>query len=181
MFDWPVDWEAAAVHSIIREDLPIEPLWWLKSCDATAYHHSRHWLTLRQRYLDEHEHVCFLCGIRSIGEIQRVERVGEYVDKNHDFRYCAPGSTKAAEIHERDLEPAPREPVFVVHHVTYDRIGRERDEDFRLVCSPCHQLIHKPECAPARYWAEHNADQPDLTGRAAALRPGWYPWASDRD
>ena len=29
-----------------------------------------------------------------------------------------------------------------VHHKTYDRVYNELDEDFELVCRPCHEKIH---------------------------------------
>lgn len=29
-----------------------------------------------------------------------------------------------------------------VHHVTYERLGRERPEDVLVVCKPCHEAIH---------------------------------------
>ena len=28
------------------------------------------------------------------------------------------------------------------HHLTYDRLGRERDGDLLAVCAPCHQRLH---------------------------------------
>lgn len=28
------------------------------------------------------------------------------------------------------------------HHLTYDRIGRERPEDLQVVCKGCHEFIH---------------------------------------
>lgn len=31
---------------------------------------------------------------------------------------------------------------FHLHHVTYERLGRERFEDLRMVCEPCHKAIH---------------------------------------
>ena len=31
-----------------------------------------------------------------------------------------------------------------VHHLTYERIGREDLSDLMGVCKPCHELIHGP-------------------------------------
>jgi hypothetical protein len=28
------------------------------------------------------------------------------------------------------------------HHLTYDRLGRERDQDLLALCGPCHQALH---------------------------------------
>lgn len=29
-----------------------------------------------------------------------------------------------------------------VHHVTYERLGRERDVDLRVLCRDCHKRVH---------------------------------------
>lgn len=29
-----------------------------------------------------------------------------------------------------------------LHHLTYDRVGREHNSDLLLVCKPCHEKIH---------------------------------------
>ena len=29
-----------------------------------------------------------------------------------------------------------------VHHLTYERLGREKDEDLRVLCRACHQETH---------------------------------------
>jgi len=34
-----------------------------------------------------------------------------------------------------------------VHHLTYDRVGRERPEDLMAVCADCHRALHN---RPAR-------------------------------
>jgi hypothetical protein len=28
------------------------------------------------------------------------------------------------------------------HHLTYDRLGRERDQDLLALCGPCHRMLH---------------------------------------
>jgi hypothetical protein len=38
---------------------------------------------------------------------------------------------------------------FDVHHLTYERLGEERDEDLLVVCCPCHASIHG-----LRYWTD---------------------------
>jgi hypothetical protein len=62
---------------------------------------------------------------------------------------------------------------FHVHHITYVRLGEEQDDDLRLLCAACHNLVHYPESHAARHWAavERNVDQ-GLALRARALRPG---------
>ena len=43
-------------------------------------------------------------------------------------------------------------PIFDVHHLTYERVGEELDSDLAVVCSPCHNLIHKPNSPAAKHW-----------------------------
>lgn len=31
-----------------------------------------------------------------------------------------------------------------VHHLTYDRVGNERDSDLIVLCRSCHEMEHKP-------------------------------------
>jgi hypothetical protein len=45
-----------------------------------------------------------------------------------------------------------------VHHKTYVRLGRERDEDLEVVCRSCHEQEH--EC-----WIAANAHLDAITGR----------------
>lgn len=35
-----------------------------------------------------------------------------------------------------------RSSTLQVHHLTYDRLGKERDADLLAVCGPCHQAFH---------------------------------------
>lgn len=30
------------------------------------------------------------------------------------------------------------------HHISYARLGREKPEDVKLYCKPCHDLMHPP-------------------------------------
>lgn len=39
-------------------------------------------------------------------------------------------------------EKCQKRPPIQVHHLTYDRLGNERDEDLLAVCGPCHQSCH---------------------------------------
>lgn len=42
-----------------------------------------------------------------------------------------------------------------VHHLTYDRIGREIDSDLAVLCSGCHAFVHGHE--PPDWWKEARA------------------------
>lgn len=58
---------------------------------------------------------------------------------------------------------------FHVHHVTYERLGEERDDDLALLCSACHNAVHFPDSHAAIYWLawhlERGRDlQPSLIG-----------------
>jgi RNase P subunit RPR2 len=39
-------------------------------------------------------------------------------------------------------EKCRKRPPLQVHHLTYARLGNERDEDLLAVCGPCHQSFH---------------------------------------
>lgn len=61
---------------------------------------------------------------------------------------------------------------FHVHHVSYKRLGYERDEDLILLCPPCHNLIHYPNSAAAQHWLRYNElHHPELAQRAHELSP----------
>lgn len=51
---------------------------------------------------------------------------------------------RACEICEADQGP------MIVHHLFYDRLGREWDSDLVMLCDGCHRLAHKwPHFGPA--------------------------------
>jgi 5-methylcytosine-specific restriction endonuclease McrA len=62
---------------------------------------------------------------------------------------------------------------YHVHHISYERLGQEHDDDLRLLCSPCHNLVHYPDSNAARHWASlpRHVDR-GLALRARALHPG---------
>ncbi len=61
---------------------------------------------------------------------------------------------------------------FHVHHVTYEHVGYEHWDDLRLLCAPCHHLIHYPNSHQAQHWLEvRSFAAPDLAEKAAALNP----------
>lgn len=62
---------------------------------------------------------------------------------------------------------------FHVHHISYARLGEERDDDLRLLCAACHNLVHFPDSHAAQHWAaipQHV--ERGLALRAKALHPG---------
>lgn len=61
---------------------------------------------------------------------------------------------------------------FHVHHISYARRGYERDEDLRLLCAPCHHLVHFPDHFQSQHWLEVRSFAcPDLEAKALELRP----------
>lgn len=64
-------------------------------------------------------------------------------------------------------------PKYHVHHLTYCRIGEENGSDLVIVCSPCHNLIHFPDSAAAKFWLERNlmAEDCDLLAKSQSMRP----------
>jgi 5-methylcytosine-specific restriction endonuclease McrA len=38
------------------------------------------------------------------------------------------------------------------HHLTYDRVGRERDEDLQLLCEGCHDRKHPDKAKGGEAW-----------------------------
>lgn len=49
--------------------------------------------------------------------------------------------------------------VYQLHHLTYERIGHERDKDLRLVCIKCHEQLHKQKDAKKKRLANKKAKQ----------------------
>jgi hypothetical protein len=101
-----------------------EPLWYLKGLSYSDYLHSDHWKLRRQEFLAGREQQCERC---------ELEHIDETV------------SDDGAEVERR----APR---FNVHHLSYERLGEELDEDLMLLCAPCHNLEHRPDSHAGRWW-----------------------------
>jgi len=47
-------------------------------------------------------------------------------------------------------ERCGREPPLMLHHKTYERLGRERDEDLELVCDACHPIADAQRAVQSR-------------------------------
>jgi len=70
-----------------------------------------------------------------------------------------------------------------VHHVTYERLGRERDRDLRALCHRCHQIAERRRhagslCVLGRLLGRLVGR---LVGRLAAWLPAWAPGSPARD
>jgi 5-methylcytosine-specific restriction endonuclease McrA len=59
---------------------------------------------------------------------------------------------------------------FNVHHTTYEHLGDERDEDLKLLCAACHNLVHFPDSHAAVHWANLRPHL-NLGERARSLHP----------
>jgi 5-methylcytosine-specific restriction endonuclease McrA len=48
-----------------------------------------------------------------------------------------------------------------VHHLTYERLGRELDEDLFAVCEPCHKTFHRlPGATPITWVLQYISNMP---------------------
>jgi len=66
-----------------------------------------------------------------------------------------------------------------LHHLTYDRLGFERDDDLQVVCRPCHYLADREREAAARRRAEGALYEARLHGWASKrYGEDWY-WHCD--
>jgi len=74
---------------------------------------------------------------------------------------------------------------FTLHHCNYDRLGEERDEDVKILCGNCHNLVERPGGKPAKYWAR--IFEPEFAEAAARLHApisyseimGYGTWAAE--
>lgn len=176
---WLLLSEKRMESSTRQRDVPTdEPLWWLRSVQISTYYSTVHWRLLRKRFLAEVEHECALCGMRTLDLVAQEEAVGVCWEPE---QFVVPDSPLADELWTRPLVVTrEREPSWTVHHRTYERLGEEELDDLCLLCSPCHQLVHRPHTSQAKHWLAHNND-PTLADRAAALCPSESPWSADRD
>lgn len=64
--------------------------------------------------------------------------------------------------------------VLQVHHLTYERLGREEDRDLLAVCDECHRTFHKlPRATPPIWILQHANYMPD--GEKKLLIRKWLP------
>lgn len=62
---------------------------------------------------------------------------------------------------------------FELHHKTYERLGRERDDDLEVLCKPCHERADEQRCAKALYDAR-------LNGWATKVYGDDWEWNEDK-
>ncbi len=104
-----------------------------------AYLRSPHWQATRRRILDRAADHCEKCGRFCgdyphgedwpCGDVDGCEWCGFYLLRD--------GSNEV----NGDLEHMSLE----VHHLTYERLGAERDEDLQALCWSCHEGITEHE------------------------------------
>jgi len=100
----------------------IEPIWYLRSLPYSVYLQSAWWKKRRAQFRASHK-------------TDRCDLCGmETLLARHPF----------------DTELIPIR--FEVHHVSYTHLGAEPDEDLRLLCAPCHNLVHFPDSHAAKVW-----------------------------
>ena len=136
--------------------LTSEPVWYLKCIPYYSYLNTRHWKRFRDGYithLRETESVltCSRCGISTIGVMQvrtQMEDGSEYI------------------------QTVAEEPVWNVHHLTYERLGEEEFSDVTLLCVMCHNLEHHPESHAAKRWEGHLEHQKWIDATVQRLEQG---------
>jgi 5-methylcytosine-specific restriction endonuclease McrA len=73
------------------------------------------------------------------------EKLRQRFLEKHDFKCCRCGWQKTYLDKSRNIE---------LHHKTYERLGKERDEDLELVCSVCHVKADRERAEQGRRRAE---------------------------
>lgn len=107
----------------------VEPLWYLLSIPYCQYMQTRHWK----------------------------QRSASFVEGFGCDKHCELCSIfQVVDDRGNVLDWLPQ---FQVHHISYDHLGCEPDEDLRLVCSACHNLIHNPDSRAAINWLALNDAQ----------------------
>lgn len=144
-------YEAPPIPRVEVPEVPLlEQQHLLRRIPYCEYTHSRWWKFRKQQYLAD-----------------RILHRGEGALLECDC--CCQHVTSYERLNDgrRQIDGWPR---FHLHHVSYENLGNERDEDLRWVCSPCHNLIHLPESKAAIYYVAMFGDS-ELLARAGALRP----------
>jgi hypothetical protein len=85
--------------------------------DYRRYLRSGHWRRLRARIRSQRSDRCEVCGLVRGADL-------------------ATGRLLRGETRPRTRV------VLEVHHLTYERLGQERDEDLQLLCQSCHAGAH---------------------------------------
>lgn len=69
------------------------------------------------------------------------------------------------------FETVPLEVRFHVHHLAYDHLGDEPDDDLILLCPPCHNVVHYPDSQAAQHWLEIERGHQEWEQRAVRATP----------
>lgn len=57
-----------------------------------------------------------------------------------------------------------------LHHLTYERLGRELDKDLLALCERCHRTFHElPGATPKLWITQHVDNMPDAEKRELVL------------
>lgn len=99
--------------------------------------------TLRERKFDYTEQEQDTAeGLFAAAYVLTEEHLGDYQSYLRSLRWKARrlGAIALARAHCADCGAAAD---LHVHHLTYDRIGNERDEDLVVLCSACHEVRHQ--------------------------------------
>lgn len=149
-----------------------EPLEYLLGLPYTNYIHSLHWHRVRDEILAQRPRECEFCHIETVCVVEVLHSgVGRQDAQGvwHDSQ-----AKDAIAYAYTTFEPRP--PTLVVHHITYDNMGQERDEDLVLLCVSCHAVVHDRQNASTRNWRASLArllhlSPEEIEARALVWRP----------
>ena len=145
------------ISRVQRVAVDEEPIEYLLSVPYTVYIHSIHWHHLRERIFDERGEQCEfpLCQLRVVVTIN-VQYQGVGIrSATGEWRTSQSKSAQPfSYIKQEDIGPE-----FTLHHLTYERLGQERDSDLMILCAACHSLVHARDWRSVRYWARLLAQQ----------------------
>jgi hypothetical protein len=122
-----------------QEYLVKEPLWYLL---ATPDYYTTDWWKMRTRqFKEDHGLICDGCSLEMIDVVGQVKKATkqDIEEGNYSGWTEDDWGNNVGHYHYREVDRIPK---FITHHVTYERKGNERDEDLRLLCSMCHNLLH---------------------------------------
>lgn len=103
-------------------------------------------MALSQKIIDIEEHrqglEAFLEGLHN-HEIKRQKKISynTYLGSNH----WKSTRQKALERADYQCWNCNANDGLHVHHLTYERVGKERPDDLRVLCSSCHAKTHSPQ------------------------------------
>jgi hypothetical protein len=121
----------------------LEPVWYLRSLPYSTYRQSAWWQYRRAQFRAWHQ--TDACDLCGM----------QFIPGRYPF----------------DTELIPLR--FHVHHSSYASLGEESNEDLRLLCVSCHNLVHFPDSHAAQAWVKcvDAADRDEFIEQAARLRP----------